>query len=454
MRPGAVREARQAAGLSLAAVAGDQLTRAAIHRVENGLARPSLATLQLIATRTGQPLSYFLADDGKTDLDPASELERLAGRGEFARVVAQADEILARPAARYDLEARALYWRGEALVRLTRPEEALESLDRALAAFELAPDPWMAALTLHMKSSAMFLLDDPQAMFLGESALRACRQLEPPWPNLEARILNHLASLSLERQETEHAIRYYEAAVRASEPLRDLRLLSLQYEGLGIAYKRLGRTAASRDYFNRALSLYALQSDMASVAHAEVNLAELLTRQGHLDAAEEKVRSALNWCSEAGVDRRNRAFAMAGLGAVQLARGDLAAARETLDSAVSLATEREEQSSLGAALVSLGRLHGQARRFEEAGAAYRLAITALNELNAPERLRDAHIEYATSLDEQGRGDEAKQEWMAAALLGRRPDKAAGRGGRWTSGRVDADLGRFDRDPDLTPLGEP
>ena len=423
IRPGSVRDARQAAGLSLAAVAGLDLTRAAIHRVETGLAKPSLQTLQLISSRTGQPLSYFLQENAKSDLDPAAELERLTGRGEFAAVVELAARTLADPAAKEATKSRAQYWKGEAHVRLGEPDRALECLDSALGAFRAEPDPWMAALTLHMKSSALYLLDDPQALFVAESALRAAQELEPGWPFLEARILNHLAALSLRRRETEHAIRYYEAAVKAAEPLRNIRQLSLMYEGLGIAYKRLGRTSTSRDFFNRALSLYSLQSDMSSVARAEINLAELLVGQGRLDDAEDKINSALGWCSEVEVDRRNRSYALAGLGSVQLARGNYELAENTLNQAVDVASERGQSDSHSQALMALGQVHLEANRIGEADDAYREALEILSGLNVPERLREAHIQYAGALDRQGRTEEAKVEWMAAALVGRPEEQA-------------------------------
>src|SRR5438445_8041588 len=61
VKPGSVRQARTESGLSLAQVANGELTRAAIHLIETGRSRPSMPTLQLIASRTGKPLSYFLA---------------------------------------------------------------------------------------------------------------------------------------------------------------------------------------------------------------------------------------------------------------------------------------------------------------------------------------------------------------------------------------------------------
>lgn len=64
IRAGSVREARARAGLSLAKVAGNELTSMAIHHLESGRRRPSLATLVLVATRTKQPLSFFLPGAG------------------------------------------------------------------------------------------------------------------------------------------------------------------------------------------------------------------------------------------------------------------------------------------------------------------------------------------------------------------------------------------------------
>ncbi|HSR24357.1 MAG TPA: helix-turn-helix transcriptional regulator, partial [Candidatus Eisenbacteria bacterium] len=61
IRPEAVRQARIEKGLSLAEVAGGEVTRATIHLVEAGKMRPSMRTLQLIAQRTGRPVSHFIA---------------------------------------------------------------------------------------------------------------------------------------------------------------------------------------------------------------------------------------------------------------------------------------------------------------------------------------------------------------------------------------------------------
>lgn len=57
---GRIRAARLEAGLSLADLAGDEVSRTLIHLVEHGRSRPSERVLNLIAERTGKPVSYFL----------------------------------------------------------------------------------------------------------------------------------------------------------------------------------------------------------------------------------------------------------------------------------------------------------------------------------------------------------------------------------------------------------
>ncbi len=79
--PDRVRSARLAAGLSLAQLAGDQVSRTFIYLVEQGRSRPSPAVLELIARRTGKPISYFLtaaARKSQPTNDLAMELSDVA----------------------------------------------------------------------------------------------------------------------------------------------------------------------------------------------------------------------------------------------------------------------------------------------------------------------------------------------------------------------------------------
>src|SRR5260221_12541184 len=61
-----VRSARRDAGLSQAQLAGDELTKGFISQIEPGLVRPSIPSLQHIASRLGRPLDYFIAAEPLT----------------------------------------------------------------------------------------------------------------------------------------------------------------------------------------------------------------------------------------------------------------------------------------------------------------------------------------------------------------------------------------------------
>src|SRR6202165_4169861 len=74
LRAGTAARARKKAGLSLRALAGKDVSANALHLIERGESRPTLATLRLIAERTGQPIEYFLAAGQSKTM--AQELQR------------------------------------------------------------------------------------------------------------------------------------------------------------------------------------------------------------------------------------------------------------------------------------------------------------------------------------------------------------------------------------------
>jgi tetratricopeptide (TPR) repeat protein len=404
--------------LSLAQLGGSELTRAAIHRIETGKSRPSRRSLRLIAERTNKPLTFFLAKTGSRPLAPEVALARLTVEGKFDEVVKIGRRLLEEGAVAGHAAAVVHYWLGEALVRLVRPEEALESLEIALVELDKGADPWLFAHALHMKSGALYLLDDPESQFVAEEALRRSRQLDPKAPMLEARVLNHLAAVAVNRQEWTQAIRYYDRALAAAEPLRNLRQLSLMHEGLGMAYHHLGHATQAADHFSRSLALYSLQSDLSSMARAEVNLSELLMTEGRLASAEEHISQSLRYCEEDGVDRRNRTYAMVNLAKLRLRQGRTEEVERLTAATIELSEERGERLSLATAHQVRGQYLLREGRSDEADASYLQAIGLFVALNLIDRVRSCRIEYATELDAQGRSEAARDQWKLAALAGR------------------------------------
>ena len=58
-----LRQARLEAGLSQRQLCGEDITRNMLSQIEHGSAKPSMKTLQVLASRLGKTVSYFLEED-------------------------------------------------------------------------------------------------------------------------------------------------------------------------------------------------------------------------------------------------------------------------------------------------------------------------------------------------------------------------------------------------------
>jgi transcriptional regulator with XRE-family HTH domain len=89
--PSRVRQARIERGLSLADLAGTEVSRAFIHQLEQGLARPSLQVLEVIAQRTGRAVSYFTGGELQNPVGPDLSSELVAASKRLERLASTLD---------------------------------------------------------------------------------------------------------------------------------------------------------------------------------------------------------------------------------------------------------------------------------------------------------------------------------------------------------------------------
>ncbi|HAC46710.1 MAG TPA: hypothetical protein DCF65_11690 [Chloroflexi bacterium] len=420
VREGSVGEARREARLTLAQVANGKLTRTAIHLIEKGRTRPSMETLELIARQTRKPIEFFLTPDSPSALTERQarlrELERLTAVRDFQGAVDLGVSLLEQGSAEDGALVR--FYLGQAYCRLVRPAEALPHLTWARSEFERNGDEWMAVEALDWESSALGLLDNPEALPLANQALERCRQLNPKAPQIEARILGHIAGMYIVSQSWTRAIRYYEAAAEAASAVKDLLQLAKMHHGLGLAYRRMHQPATARDHYDKALALYSLESDLSAVYRVQNDLGYLLLQEGQLDSAERHFLTALERSSELSIDRRGRGHILSSLGEVKLRRGQLAEANEYLLQSLEASQATGERIVQAEARVLLGQVEERKGNMPLADNYFETAIRIFEELRMPDRLRDAHMEYAEVLE--GRHDlvAALRHWKQGAEIGR------------------------------------
>ncbi len=435
VRPGAVRQARLEAGLSLAQVAGGEVSRNAIHLVEVGRTRPSLNTLRLIAQRTGHPVEYFLAGAPDSTAEAWADehidlvqIEAALARGELEVALHDGRRLLEK-VGQEPLGAMVRLRLAEAHCRLHQPDEALELLASAKPALEASGDEWAAIEALDWEAAARFLLEDPRAVDLLEEALRRCLAVVPTNPTLLARIETHLATVHVQRHAWRSAIRAFESAIEHSTDVVDLLELAHVHNGLGFAYKEIGQPARALMHASRALGLYELRSEARMRAAAHNNLAELLLREGQLDAAETHIRAAV------GELRKHHSEASVGhplctLAELELARGNSLAALEAALEAIEAGRRSGERVVIGLGHVLLGAAHEQLGATGDADAAFDQALAVLSELDQPLRLRDAHMRIAEICEARGSIEKAAAHWRAAAELGRDHSTPAPQTAEW------------------------
>ena len=103
-----LRNARLEAGLSQRQLCGDVITRNMLSQIENGSARPSMPTLQVLASRLGKSVGYFLEEETVSENQTLISHARRAyreGKCDEAKLVLQS---YSHPDETFDLEYRFL----------------------------------------------------------------------------------------------------------------------------------------------------------------------------------------------------------------------------------------------------------------------------------------------------------------------------------------------------------
>jgi tetratricopeptide (TPR) repeat protein/DNA-binding XRE family transcriptional regulator len=424
VRPGSVRQARLEKGLSLADVAGSEVTRASIHLVEMGKMRPSMRTLQLIAQRTGRPVSYFLDGQEGTDEHRAARdhLSHLVDTGDYAAAIAVGNRLLD---VRLDpgIEADVRYTLGQAHVRRFEGDAALRQLTRARELYERMGDSLMGAHALDQEAVALFVLGDPRALTRALEALERTDRLVPPSPALRASILNLLGAIHVRKHDWRTAARFYEMGLEASDSLVSIREVARLHDGLTAARLEMGDFGGALRSADRALAFYSMDADASALIRAENNLGYALLRHGELDAAAAHLDRALQLCDEHAVPPVVRAVVLTSVGELALTRGHMDVAQDRFLQALEIAASANQRQSEATVRHLLGRVHAQLGDMDEARRSFAGAIELLQQLQLTDRLRECAIEYAELLNRQGRLEESIAYWRIAA-------SAAGRAGEF------------------------
>lgn len=277
------------------------------------------------------------------------------------------------------------------------PDEALVHLRRARPQLTKLGEPWMSAEARDWEGAALYLLQSPDALDVGRDALARYRVLVERDPGVEARMLEHIGTYLLQREEVVEALSSYRQAIDVAGSLLDLARLANIYHGLASGCLRVGNSRQALEYFERAVSFSRTAHDMrgtvsANLARLENDYGDLLIRLGRWDRAEEMVRAALDHFTAAEVEA-GRTYALLSMGDLKHRQGAIDEALRWTNEAIEVAHRLGESVSLAIGYQQLGEIsatQGDGRRFE---ASFSHALAILDNADLPERRAEAVARY-------------------------------------------------------------
>ncbi len=388
--------------MSLAQLGGRELTRQAVHLIETGKMRPSPHSLEAIARRLGVPASELVRPPEQAAT--GAHLEELAARHRYDEVIELAEQILAGNPRR-EVRAHAHLILGQALCHQQRLDEAEHHLELARQQFTDLDDIRHAAEAIDWRAQARNAREDPNAVAMGELALRLYRAVGRGQPEVETRMLEHLGSYLVRRRAYAEAESWYQEALRAAEFLRDLSSVGRIYHGLSRCAWSRGETSRALRLMERAVALYAVENDLrpeparTQLPRAENDLAVMLLRIGRLDQAEERVQSALGRLEAAGCERL-RSHGLLTLAELRQRQGRLDEATALVEESIEIASRLGEKMALAGALQQLGHL--RALRGDRSGCdvAFRRALDLLDGLGLSERRAECERLYRHLIEDR------------------------------------------------------
>jgi tetratricopeptide (TPR) repeat protein len=409
--PGSLRRAREQAGLSLAQVAGADLTRQAVHLIETGRARPSPRTLEIIARRLGRPASDFRVSGSWLAAGDArlAHLDELCQAHRYEEALRHASDLAAHGAGDRQ-KALGHFYAGQALHHLNRLEEAVVELLRAEELAGQLGDPWLAAEAMDWRGRSLLHRGDPEALPVAEKALARYRELQTRRPEIEARMLEHVGTSLVRRHDFEQALRYFQSALQlfaTKAAVRDLEGMALVYHGLAGCAWAAGDLRRAVDLMQRVVALYAVENELRPLAarrslpRAENDLAVLLLELGQLERAEDLLMSAHGRAIAAVLPGHDRAQILMTIGQLRQAQGRLDEAFGVVGEAVRLCEAVGEQRTLAEGYQQLGELHAARGEAEARDATFGRALAILDAAGLAERRERCRAAYERVLAAAG-----------------------------------------------------
>jgi transcriptional regulator with XRE-family HTH domain len=418
-----LRAKRKALRLSQHQLGGDEFSPSYVSAVERGKIRPSLKALYILADRLGEPVTYFLQDEGAgqaeslfEDTEEAASIDISQGRPQDAIA-----KLLSLSLAGYGAKAQAtVYLRlGQAYIANQQPAEAIPALREALRLAETATETALAASARLYQGIAYYRQQRPaQALEYHRHCLQSVKEGSIKGPGFALLVYDWLGRDLAALGQEKDALPYCEAAMKLAGSLVDLRSVGAAQWEAASAYKHDGSQSLARVHARRSLAAYEALTVLAASASVRTTYAAILSSAGKQSAAESALREAegLGDCiGDGGI----KASASIQLGQIAGEKKQYTEAERLLKRGIEEATALGERQVAGEGDMSLAQVYTAQNRRQDAERCFQAGIAMLAEAGASEGLSKAYFRYGQALVAWGESSKGSEYLEKAYLQTRR-----------------------------------
>jgi tetratricopeptide (TPR) repeat protein len=415
-----IRQARQELGLSLAAAAGDDFSRAFLNQIELGRAQPSTQNLRIIAHRLQRPIEYFLEEPG----DSTAALELALAEAEMSLLhgeAARAESLMTRILARIipiELRTRAQLALAAAYLKQGRPQDARPVLEEAIGVAERAQWHQLLVELYDRMGSVHYLLRRPHAAGQWfDQALERYQSSGLADPVLKARILGHRANLHYVAGQPIEAISAYESAIAAAQQVLDMPALGGIYEGLALSLQETGQYARALSYAQKGLRIFETLRDVRMAGQLRLNMGDMLLQQGRVVEAEQLFSEGAEHLRRLG-DRELLPHLVTGMAESALERQEVERASALIEEAIDLSTHSSDPMATVAVHRVAGRIAHTRGRRESAHRHFERALEVAVTIDSPDLRARVTYDFARALEAEGDNAQAALRFRQAYEAGR------------------------------------
>ena len=397
-----LKKARLAAGLTQQQLAEGRYTKAYVSALENGLSRPSMASLNFMAHRLGIPASQLINDEPAAWARLEADLALACGRWDDA--IAAYGELLETTRTR-DARAELLSGKAEGLVRRGRNREAAAAAAEAAELFHASGREPDAAMAEYWLSAAQYQMEnsvESRALLQGILArVRAGLKVEP---GFQLRLVMALSTNEARDGNHAAALAYLEEVRGLAGEFDDRRRASYLYD-LAYSYRETGDFEAAVRAGIASLELYRRAESKRETAMMENDLALSYLALGNGGRARDLAASAHSALEQLG-DEWYLAHVLDTQAQIALAGGSVEGAVEASASAIEMA-ERTDNTKAGVdALLTHARARSSQGDTTAALAAYERAGSLARQAGSAGLVRRALREWADALAAAGQHEQA------------------------------------------------